>query len=148
MHEHPFRSHPSLPSRARSTTAIEHWSLVLAVTVTAVIAWLVPFEPDRLTATIDNPTDHTLYISASTPDDPTSTFVMTAAPRSTTSMPDVIDRGDSWVLRLRTVGAPAGQLDVSRSDLEGGSVVIPLSINEELAAAGVPTDVEVTGSNP
>ena len=137
-----------MTSMTRSTAAIERWSLVLAVAVTAVIAWIVPFEPDRLTVTIDNPTDHTLYISASTPDDPTSTFVMTAAPRSTTSMPDVIDRGDSWVLRLRTLGAAAGQLDVSRSDLEGGSVVIPLSINQELAAAGVPTDVETAGSNP
>ncbi len=146
MHEHPIHPHPTLPTRSSWTpTQTERLSFVIAVAVTALIAWIVPFEADRLTVTIENPTDHTLYISASTPDDPSSTFVMTAAPRSTTSMPGVLDRGASWVLHLRTLGAAAGRLDVSRSDLEGGSVVIPLSINEALAAAGVPIDVRDRG---
>ena len=49
---------------------------------------------------------------------------------------------------LRTLGAPAGNIEVSRADLVKGSVVIPLSINDQLAAAGVPSDVEVPVSDP
>jgi RNA polymerase-binding transcription factor DksA len=57
-------------------------------------------------------------------------------------VPEVIDRGPSWVLHLRTLGAPAGTIEVSRTDLVNGSLFIPISINDQLAAAGVPTEAD------
>jgi hypothetical protein len=103
---------------------------------------MLPVEPDRVTVTIDNPTDHRLYINASTPDDTSLSFVTIVGPRAIKSMPDVIDRGPIWVLHLRTLGAAAGTIEVSRADLVNGSAVIPLTINDDLAAAGVPVDVD------
>lgn len=127
---------------SRSGVAAEWWSLVGAVVVTVSIGLMLPVEPDRVTVTIDNPTDHRLYINASTPDDTSLSFVTIVGPGATASMRDVIDRGAIWVLHLRTLGAPAGTIEVSRADLVNGSAVIPLTINGDLAAAGVPADVD------
>lgn len=125
---------------SRSGAAAEWWSLVVAIVVTVSIGLMLPVEPDRVTVTIDNPTDHRLYINASTPDDTNLSFVTIVGPRATKSMDDVIDRGAVWVLHLRTLGAAAGTIQVSRADLVNGSAVIPLTINEDLATAGVPVD--------
>ena len=127
---------------SRSGVAAEWWSLVGAVVVTVSIGLMLPVEPDRVTVTIDNPTDHRLYINASTPDDTSLSFVTIVGPRAIKSMPDVIDRGPIWVLHLRTLGVAAGTIEVSRADLVNGSAVIPLTINDDLAAAGVPVDVD------
>lgn len=132
----------------RSDAPAEWWGLVVAVVVTVLIGWSLPYEPDRVTATVNNPTDHRLYINASTPHDASLSFVTVVEPLSTKSMPDVVDRGPRWVLHLRTPGASAGNIEVSRADLVKGSVVIPLSINDQLAASGVPSDVEVPVSDP
>ena len=120
----------------------------MAVAVALLIALLLPHEPDRVAVTIDNPSDHQLYISASSPEDPTLSFVATVGPRTTTSTSDIIDRGSIWMLHLRTLGASAGSIEVSRADLVSGDVTIPLSINDDLAAAGVPVDVEGPGATP
>ena len=127
---------------SRSGAAAEWWSLVVAVVVTVSIGLMLPVEPDRVTVTITNPTDHRMYINASTPEDTSLSFVTIVGPRATKSMRDVIDRGAIWVLHLRTLGAPAGTIEVSTADLVNGSVVIPMTINDDLAAAGVPVDVE------
>ena len=132
----------------RSDAAAEWWSLLVAVMVTVSIGLMLPHESDRVTVTIDNPTDHRLYINASTPQDTTLSFVTIVGPRAAKSMPDVIDRGPTWVLHLQTLGATAGTIEVSRRDLVNGSVVIPLSINDELAAADVPVDVEDPDAAP
>ncbi|WP_040494073.1 hypothetical protein [Ilumatobacter nonamiensis] len=126
---------------SRSGAAVDWWSLIVAVVVTVSIGLMLPAEPDRVTVTIDNPSDHRLYINASTPDDASLSFVTIVGPRATKSMPDVIDRGSTWVLHLRTAGAPAGTVEVSRADLVNGSAVIPSTIDDDLAAAGVPADV-------
>lgn len=127
---------------SRSGAAAEWWSLVGAVVVTVSIGLMLPVEQDRVTVTIDNPTDHRLYIKASTPDDTSLSFVTIVGPRASKSMPDVIDRGATWVLHLRTLGSHAGTIQVSRADLVNGSAVIPLTINDDLEAAGVPVDVD------
>jgi hypothetical protein len=127
---------------------MEWWGSAVAVVVTVSIGLMLPHDPDRVSVTIDNPTDHLLYINATTPEDPTLSFVTIIGPRAVTSMPDVVDRGATWVLQLRTSGAPAGTIEVSRADLVNGSVRIPLSVNDELAAAGVPVDVEDPDAAP
>ena len=139
---------PGVDSSRRSDAAADWWSLCAAVLVTVVFGLALPHEPDRVTVSIENPTDHLLYIKASTPHDDTTSLVTIVGPRSTKVMPDVIDRGPSWVLHLRTLGAPAGTIEVSRTDLVNGSVVIPIAINDQLAAAGVPADIDGPATLP
>jgi len=119
----------------------EWWGLVIAVVVTAVIGVALPPEPERVRVTIENPTDHRLYINSSTPDDGSVHYVAVIDPRSTATSDPVVDRGESWVLHLRTLGAPAGTVTVSRDDLVGGAFAIPKWVNDDLAAAGVHPDL-------
>lgn len=119
----------------------EWWGLAVAVVVTAVIGLALPPEPDRVRVTIENPTDHRLYINSSSPDDGSINYVAVIDPRSTATSDPVVDRGISWVLHLRTLGAPAGTVTVSRDDLIDGSFAVPMWVNDDLAAAGVPPDL-------
>ena len=102
--------------RSRRSDAAAEWrGLCVAVLVTVVIGLALPHEPDRFTVIVRNPTDHVLYIKASTPHDDSTSLVTIVGPRSTKVMPGVIDRGPSWVLHLRTLGAPAATMEVSRA---------------------------------
>ena len=130
----------------RGEAAAEWWSLAVAVVVTVAIGLVLPWEPDRVTVTITNPTDHVLYITTSTPNDDSLSQVLVVGPRSTATADDAIDRGSQWVLHLRTRGTSAGTLETSRSELVDGSFTIPKWVNDGLAAAGVVPDV--TGPDP
>ena len=112
----------------RSAAAAERWSLVVAVVVTLLVVWALPFEPDRVTVIVDNPTGHELTITATAPDDGSVSFVTIVGPRTTKSVPDVVDRGPRWILHVRIPGGPAGSLDVARADLVNGTLVIPATI--------------------
>ena len=129
------------PASRHRTRLGEWWGLVVAVAATAVIGLALPHEPDRVEVTITNPTDHRLYINSSTADDGSISYVTVVEPRSTSTSHPAIDRGDNWVLHLRTLGTPAGTMTVTRSELIDGSFTIPISINDDLAAAGVPDDL-------
>lgn len=129
------------PASRHRTRLGEWWGLVVAVGATAVVGLALPREPDRVEVTITNPTDHRLYINSSTPEDGSITYVTVVEPRSTTISHPAIDRGDEWVLHLRTLGTPAGTIAVTRSELVDGSFTIPVSINDDLAAAGVANDL-------
>lgn len=127
---------------SRHRTRLGEWrGLAVAVVATAVIGVALPHEPERVEVTITNPTDHRLYINSSTPDDGSISYVTVVEPRTTTTSHPAIDRGDSWVLHLRTLGTPAATLTATRSELLDGSFTIPISINDDLAAAGVHPDV-------
>jgi hypothetical protein len=119
----------------------ESWSLVIAIAITVAVGLLLPWEPDRVSVTVTNPTDHLISVTTATPSDSSLTQVITVAPRSTTTAHDVIDRGSLWVLHLRARGASAGMLEISRSELLGGSFTIPTWINDEHAETGVLPDV-------
>ncbi len=118
----------------------EWWSFAIAFVVMLAIAIVLPVGPDRVSVTIINPTDHRLYITSSTPTDDTRSSVLVVSPRSTATAHDVIDRGPRWVLHLRTLGASAGTIEATRTELSGGSFAVPESINDDLARAGIPTD--------
>lgn len=131
---------PDRPDRSGERVG-EWWGLAVAVLITAVIGVLLPHEPSRVRVTIDNPTDHRLYIRASTPDDGSLSQVAVIEPRSSSTSHPVLDRGDPWVLHVRTLGSPAATMQVPRAELVDGSFTMPISINATLAAAGVPTDL-------
>jgi hypothetical protein len=130
----------------RGEAVAEFWSVVIAVVITVAVGLVLPWEPERVSVTVANPTDHLIYVTTSTPTNASLTQVIAVPPRSATTADDVIDRGSQWVLHFRTRGASAGTLETSRSELLGGSFTIPTWINDELAARGVPPDV--TDSEP
>lgn len=120
----------------RSDTAAERWSLVVAVVVTLSVVWALPYEPDRVTVIVDNATEHRLYITASAPDDESLSFVTIVGPRSTKTMPDVVDRGPRWILHVETAGGQGGSIDVTRAGLVNGTFVIPAAIVPAPSPAG------------
>ena len=115
------------------------WSaLFVAVAVTVVIGLLLPYEPDRVTVVIENPTDQVLYLHASTPDGRSRTMVGIISPQSTI-VRDVIDRGPDWVLHVETAGVSSGLVDVSRSELVGGSFAISIGFDGEVPSGAADT---------
>ena len=130
------------PTRHLQAARSEWWSLAIAAAVAAAIGLLAPWEPDRVSVTIDNPTDHRLYIHPTTPTDDNQSFVLIVSPHSTATARHVIDRGEQWVLHLRTPGSSAGTITASRDELTDGSFAVPMTINEHLTLAGVPADTD------
>lgn len=128
-----------------SVSGMEWVSLAVAATLVLVIGLLVPHEPDRVSVTIDNQTDHRMYISATTPVDPTASKVAIVSPRTLARTDGVLDRGEEWVLELRTLGSPAATMTVTRAELVDETFTIPPSVGERLAAAGVEPDVPSDG---
>lgn len=64
----------------------------------------------------------------------------TARRRSTTALEETFDQGDVWIFRFAGQGRDAGELQISRRDLERANwtVQIPERIAEELRAKGAP----------
>lgn len=128
---------PVHSGRARRVPA--EWSaLLVAVAVTVVIGLLLPYEPDRVTVVIENPTDRLLYLHASSPDEGTRTMVGIVSPQSTI-VREVIDRGPDWVLHVETAGVSSGLLDVARSELVGGGFAIPIGFDAEVPSGTADT---------
>ena len=131
---------PTAIPAVTSVSASEWTGLVIAVFVAAVIGLIVPSEPDRVTITIDNPTDYRLYINAHTPEDDSSTFVTIINPHATHTARGVVDLGPTWILELRTLGSAAGNLTVSHRDLTKATYTIPAEIDRQLKARRIPTN--------
>lgn len=136
------------PGDRRRDPSREWWGLAVAVVTTAVIGVSLPSGPDRIRPVVSNPTDHRLYIRASTPDEASTTLLAIVEPRSTWLGHPAIDRGPAWVLHVRTLGASAGTVDATRTELLDGSFTVPISVNDDLAAAGVPADVPDSATPP
>lgn len=123
--------------RAEPSDFYERWgALVIAVCIAIGFGVALPTGPPTVTATVHNPTDYRLYVKASTPSDDTLSFVGVVGPDGTLES-EVIDRGSDWILHLRTLGSPAGEIAVTRSELTSGTVRIPDSVTDDLRAAGV-----------
>ncbi len=66
--------------------------------------------------------------------------VTTANAASTSLALQVIDQGPIWVLRFRAQSRDAGQLRITRAELEqaGWTVEVPQSVTDSLRGAGAP----------
>jgi len=125
---------PVHPGRVWHLT--DEWgALLIAVVVTVGIGLLLPWEPERVTVVIENPTDELRYLHASTRDDGTRTMVGIASPGSTI-VRDVIDRGPEWILHVETAGVSSGLVEVSRTELVAGSFAIPVGFDGGLQPEG------------
>jgi hypothetical protein len=89
---------------------------------------------------VDNPTSYALDVAISSPHRDGWTWLGTVEPRSATTIREVIDLGSTWVVRFFRGGSMAGEVTLSRGDLEraGWHVEVPGAIASSLAAAGVP----------
>ena len=89
--------------------------------------------------TFDNPTPYNLSVEVSNGTDgwlPLGSL----EPRGATSVGQVYDIGDIWLVRVSAQGETVGQFRVTRSRLEHSNwhVAIPRHMGDDLEAAGVP----------
>jgi hypothetical protein len=113
--------------------------LVLAVLVMVPLTRGPHFVP-RIT--IENPTPYTLAVTATDGRHRDWTAVAIVTPKSTTSVRDVVDQGDTWVFRAAGQGADGGEYRATRRDLQraGWRLTIPNDVAVRLRAAGAPSD--------
>lgn len=90
--------------------------------------------------TFVNPTEYDLAINATDADRDGWTPVGTARRKSTTVHEEIIDKGEVWIFRFGGQGDVAGELRVTRAELEGTNwmIRIPDRIADELRAKGAP----------
>jgi hypothetical protein len=104
----------------------------------AVGLFALPATVDELS--FENPTPYDVSIAVSRPGDDGWQPVLTVGHGRTGSTGDVVDQGDVWRFRFRGQGRPAGDLTITRAELEhaGWHVTLPDSVGERLAAQGAP----------
>jgi hypothetical protein len=109
--------------------------------VLAVAAWLAPAPAvvDRLR--IVNPTPYNVAVEARA-DDHGWVLIGVAARNATTTVEQVLDRGDHWTFRFSGQGRAAGSFTAARAELAEASwrLEVPASVGDRLAAAGTPVD--------
>ena len=90
--------------------------------------------------TIENPTGYHLNVELAAAGARGSVDLGTAGRNTTMVVEQVFDPGSRWVLRLSYAGTSAGELAVSRSDLQGAGwrVEIPPGVGERLRSEGFP----------
>lgn len=90
--------------------------------------------------TFVNPSEYDLAIDATGAEREGWVSVGTARRESRTTHEDTIDHGDVWIFRFAGQGEDAGEVRITRRDLESAdwTVHIPERIAEELRAKGAP----------
>ena len=110
---------------------------VMLVAAVMIPAQRLPVFTDRLT--IVNPTEYHIEIDARGLSDRSWFGLGGFSRESTRTTYEVLDQGRQWVLRFSSGGVEAGELMVSRADLQAGRwrLTIPESVAERLASQGV-----------
>jgi hypothetical protein len=116
-----------------------------AIAVAAVFALLCALflfdDPGRApTLTIDNPTAFDIRVEVSDAGRAEWTVLTSARQQCAASVEAPVDRGQTWVFRLRTQGLASEEIAVDRADLErvGWHFAIPVALAQQWEAAGVP----------
>lgn len=93
---------------------------------------------DRITFVNESEYDISIDVTTSSRDGWLS--VGTAQRRATSAHEEVIDQGGVWIFRFAAQGEAAGELRMTRADLEDAdwTVRIPDRVREELRAKGAP----------
>lgn len=124
----------------------ERWkrpALVAAAVVVVAIALFIvvsltggPKFVSRLT--VVNQTAYDLQVDATDAGHHGWTAIGTAGRSGTSSFQDVVDQGDTWILRFTYAGQTAGELRFTHQELVGAQwrVTVPASFGEALRGAG------------
>ncbi len=140
----PTTVHPA----ERPTTAPGTANRVAAAVVVTVAALGVLIPLSRMSAspplvariTFVNPTEYDLDVDVTDAERGGWLAVGTAHKNQSTTVEDTIDQGEVWIFRFSGQGQDAGELRISRSQLERDrwTVQIPAQISETLRAKGAP----------
>ena len=140
------RSRPSRADRpARPFGRIVHpdaVAIVIAIVAVMVIGIVLLSGPARVGhLTVDNPTDYDVSIQLAPSTNGAWLPLAVVGVHSTREFQDVVDQGDTWVFRFRAQGQDAGDLTVTKADLEaaGWHVTVPATVVTQLQQLGVPT---------
>jgi len=89
---------------------------------------------------IENPTDYHLSIEVTGVDRDGWVPVSTARRNATTVGEEILDVGEVWIFRFAAQGEQAGELRLTRTELERADwlVRIPARVGDELRAKGAP----------
>ena len=130
------------PSRPRWLRAAPAALVVIAVVAVALGVCSgvtrLPGSVDRIS--FENPTVYDLDIEVTGRDRDGWVLLGTAQAGETTTVEDIPDQGDLWILRLGAQGKEAGELRLTREQLERvrWTVSVPRWIADELKAKGAP----------
>lgn len=92
---------------------------------------------DRVTMTLDNPSEYEISVAVRTPHEGTLTRLGTLGPGSTRTVTGVIDPGDEWHFEFSYAGVDGGMLTVPAEIGAAGPIVVPEHVSERLAEAGL-----------
>jgi len=110
--------------------------------VFALVAGALLFrDPARVpTVTIENPTAYDIRVDVSDADQAGWTVLGSARQHCSATVESAVDRGDTWVFRLRAQGMAQDEIAVSRSDLERANwhFVIPEALAPQWESNGIP----------
>jgi hypothetical protein len=136
-------AHPptAVLARLRRGSVRWWWPLVpVVVGVALVVVWHLAASPPTTVprVTFVNDTGYDVEVDVAGAGNTGTLHLGTAAARTTTDVEDVIDQGSTWVVHFRAQGVDAGELRLTRTDLDRADwkVVIPGEVAGRLAAAG------------
>ena len=91
--------------------------------------------------TIDNPSNYAFEVSVAGSANGASTLLGNIEAKNHTTLQSVFDQGSTWTFRFSSQGRYAGQVVMSRADLEAADwhVAVPDQYAATLARAGVPS---------
>jgi hypothetical protein len=116
-------------------------AIVIAIVGVMAVGIVLLSGPARIGhLTVENPTDYDLSIQlAPSTNGPWLPFAVVGQ-RSTREFQDVTDQGDAWVFHFRAQGRDAGDLTVTKADLEaaGRHVTVPAAVVTRLQQLGTP----------
>jgi hypothetical protein len=94
--------------------------------------------------TIENPTDYDLLVDVRREDSSAALRLGVVDKRTTAVREQVIDMGPVWVYQFRYQGVDAGELSISRADMEADDwkIVIPEAIGTRLQEQGIPPSID------
>ncbi len=132
------RIHPTPLPRALSKMAFGGCAAVMAGIVLLCVSFL-PLPATVPALTIVNPGAHQIHVDATGPGRQGGVGLGTVESGSTRVTEEVIDQGEEWVLHFSYAGVDAGELVVTRSQLQAQNweVTIPLEVSERLRAEGI-----------
>ena len=133
-----------LPAR-RSARATRIAAVVVAVAAATLVVWLMiavllrdPRFVPRLR--VDNPSGYDIRLDIAAVDRQSRLPLGVVGQHCTSAFEDVIDPGDTWVVRFAAQGRDGGAVTVSRSqlDADGWTIRVPDEVVDRLRGAGAP----------
>jgi hypothetical protein len=94
-------------------------------------------DPGRVDLVVDNATDHQVSVVVRPADGARAQNLGPVGPRSSKRLTSVVDQGSTWVFEYSSAGVAAGEVEVARTRLRDGEVVVPESVGDALEQAGL-----------